>query len=117
VLEKGLDPKERIIREGVRQVRDGDKVEVEFHKPERARDLFWRPAHMVVTDGPDGVVYLPALYHGTHTFSDEAVKLGRGTHWDGGDGLPYVGRGLREYLVGDAAKTILEIDTVQFTRK
>ena len=90
---------------------------VEFHKPERARDLFWRPAHMVVTDGPDGVVYLPALYHGTHTFSDEAVKLGRGTHWDGGDGLPYVGRGLREYLVGDAAKTILEIDTVQFTRK
>jgi type VI secretion system protein ImpE len=90
---------------------------VEFHKPERARDLYWRPAHMIVTDGPDGVVYVPALYHGSNAAADEVLKLGRGTHWDGGDGQPYLGRGLREFLVGDAAKSVMEIETIQFNKK
>lgn len=90
---------------------------VEFHKPDRARDLYWRPAHMIVTDGPDGVVYVPALYHGSHSASDESHRLGRGTHWDGGDGVPYLGRGLREFLVGDSAKSILELGEIQFGKK
>lgn len=90
---------------------------VEFHKPDRARDLYWRPAHMIVTDGPDGVVYVPALYHGSHAAADEGLRLGRGTHWDGGDGKPYHGTGLREFLVGDAARSVLEIGTIQFTKK
>ncbi len=34
VIEKGLDVGEKIILEGIRQVRDGDKVEYEFRKPE-----------------------------------------------------------------------------------
>jgi len=86
---------------------------LEFHKPERARDLYWRPAHLIVKDGPDGVVYIPTLYHGSHTASDEAVKLGRGTTWLGGETEPYRGLGLREFLVGDASKTVLEIEKVE----
>jgi membrane fusion protein (multidrug efflux system) len=36
VIEKGLDVNDRIVLEGVRQVRDGEKVEYEFRKPEEA---------------------------------------------------------------------------------
>ncbi len=90
---------------------------IEFQKPERTRDLFWRPAHMIVTDGPDGVVYVPAIYHGSHTSANEAIQLGRGTDWVSDEGTPYRGSGLREFLVGDTAKAILEMDTIQFNKK
>jgi membrane fusion protein, multidrug efflux system len=36
VIEKGLDVSDRIVLEGVRQIRDGEKVEYEFRKPEEA---------------------------------------------------------------------------------
>jgi membrane fusion protein (multidrug efflux system) len=36
IVEKGLTANDKIILEGVRQVRDGDKVEFEFQKPEEA---------------------------------------------------------------------------------
>jgi membrane fusion protein, multidrug efflux system len=36
VIKKGLDVNDKIVLEGVRQVRDGDKVEFEFRKPEEA---------------------------------------------------------------------------------
>jgi type VI secretion system protein ImpE len=94
-----------------------DTIElIEFHKPERTRDLYWRPAHLVVRDGPDGVVYVPALYPGSHAAADDAVKLGRQTQWTGGESEPFRGLGLRELLVGDGAKSILEINTVTFSK-
>ena len=86
---------------------------LEFHKPERARDLYWRPAHLIVKDGPDGVVYVPALYFGSHTATEDAVKLGRRTDWLGGETEPYRGLGLREFLVGDSSKTVLEIEKIE----
>ena len=36
VIEKGLGVTDRIVLEGVRQVRDGEKVEYAFRKPEEA---------------------------------------------------------------------------------
>ena len=36
VIEKGLDVNDKFVLEGVRQVRDGEKVEFEFRKPEEA---------------------------------------------------------------------------------
>ena len=36
VIGKGLDVNDKIVLEGVREVRDGDKVEFEFRKPEEA---------------------------------------------------------------------------------
>ena len=87
---------------------------LEFHKPERTRDLYWRPAHLIVKDGPDGIVYIPALYPGSYTSSEEAVKLGRRTDWKSGETEPYRGLGLREFLVGDSAKSVMEIETMAF---
>jgi type VI secretion system protein ImpE len=89
---------------------------IEFRKPERPFDLIWRRAHMVVTDGPDGEVFLPTRYAGTSRSQDDQLRLGRGTDWQGDDNSPVSGVGLRMFLVGDNAKTILEMGNVEFHR-
>jgi type VI secretion system protein ImpE len=92
-----------------------DQVElVELRKPGRPRDLLWRRAHMIVRNGPDGEVYLPTLYAGTHTEADDRVRLGRVTEWRGGDSGPTRGIGLRTFLVGEEGRTILEIENLTF---
>jgi type VI secretion system protein ImpE len=94
-----------------------DRVElIEFRQPRRARDLLWRQAHMVVRDGPDGEVFLPTLYPGTHTDPDDRVRLGRVTDWKRSDGGLVRGLGLRTFLVGDEARTIMELTEVSFTK-
>jgi type VI secretion system protein ImpE len=95
-----------------------DRVElIEFRQPRRPRDLLWRQAHMVVTDGPDGEVFLPTLYAGSLSDPDDRVRLGRVTDWKRADGAPTRGIGLRTYLVGDEARTILELTEVSFGGK
>jgi len=92
-----------------------DSVEfVEFHPPERPQDLLWRPARMVVRGGPDGVVYLPALYAGSHRSADDRIRLGRATEWLGGDGSPVRGMGQRTFLAGERDLTILEMEKLEF---
>jgi type VI secretion system protein ImpE len=92
-----------------------ERVEqIEFHAPERPRDLLWRRAHMVVTDGPDGEVLIPVIYHGSNADADDRVKLGRATEWRGAEGEPVRGFGQRLFLVGDEARSILEIQELTF---
>jgi type VI secretion system protein ImpE len=81
---------------------------VEFHPPKYLHDLIWRSCHLVVRGGPDGEVYLPALYAGSHADPDERIRLGRLTDWRGGEGSPVRGVGQRMFLVGDADMTIFE---------
>ena len=91
---------------------------LEFHDAKRPRDLFWRRATMQVADGPDGEVYLPALYPpttGTATAMTDALRLGRATDWhQAGDGGPTLGLGAVTILVGEEALTWLEMDKVNF---
>lgn len=89
---------------------------VEFHPPEHARDLLWRSAHMVVRGGPDGIVFVPALYPGSHQAADEQLKLGRGTDWQQAEGGPVRGVGQRTFLVGDQDRPIMELKTLTFTQ-
>ena len=92
-----------------------ERVEsIEFHAPERPRDLLWRRAHMVVAGGPDGEVMVPAIYHGSHADADDRIKLGRMTEWRGDDGAPVRGFGQRLFLMGDEARSILEIQEITF---
>jgi type VI secretion system protein ImpE len=87
-----------------------ERVEqLELDAPERVCDLLWRPAHMIVRDGPDGLVYLPALYPESYTESDERLRLGRLTEWRGGEQAPVRGVGLRMFLVGDADQSIHQL--------
>lgn len=96
---------------------------LEFHPAKRPRDLYWRRATMQVAGGPDGEVYLPAIYPlatcktetaQTAKLSD-ALRLGRATDWQqtGEDG-PVRGVGAVTILVGDEAMTWLEMKTITF---
>ncbi|MBX3439203.1 MAG: hypothetical protein KF861_17060 [Planctomycetaceae bacterium] len=86
---------------------------MEFRRPSRPRDLLWRPVHMIVRGGPDGEVYIPCLYDVTRTSDDRAQRLGRATDWLGDEGAPIRGIGLRTWLVGDDAQTILQIGQIE----
>jgi type VI secretion system protein ImpE len=95
-------------------------VSLEFRPPERARDLLWRRAHMVVADGPEGEVYLPAIYCAGGGAAEEELedraRLGRVTEWTGGEDAPVRGIGQRSFLVGDGSKAIMEISRIEFDR-
>lgn len=96
-----------------------ERVElIDFREMERPRDLLWRRAHMVVAGGPDGEVFMPAIYcpvgtDGAELWDDKA-RLGRVTEWIGGDGTPVRGIGQRTLLVGDEAVPLLELGTLEF---
>ncbi len=87
---------------------------VEFHPPKRPRDLLWRRATMSVREGPDGDVYLPAVYGSEDAALADALKLGRATEWleDGG---PVRGVGQRLFLVGEEAQGIMALTTLEFS--
>ncbi len=93
-----------------------ERVElIEFHPPEVPRDLLWRRVHMVVSGGPDGEVFLPALYADSHTESDDRLRLGRMTDWRGGDGAPVRGIGQRMFLIGQKDRSIMELQQLTFS--
>jgi type VI secretion system protein ImpE len=92
-------------------------VSVELDAPVRPLDLLWRPAQLSVREGPEGKVYLPAVYApvvGAEPL-DDAARLGRRTDWipAGSDGA-LRGVGLRTFIVGDEPRTLLELGTLSF---
>jgi len=94
-----------------------ERVEsIEFHPPKRPRDLFWRRCTMVVRDGPDGDVYLPALYQAAHpqgdTAHNDALRLGRATEWT--ETEPVCGIGQRIYLAGDEGLPMQGLTSLEF---
>ncbi len=86
---------------------------MEFREPVRPRDVLWPRVHMVVRGGPDGEVYLPSVY-APGPDAPDAERLGRLTEWTGGDGSPVRGVGLRTLVVGEEARTFLNMKEVQF---
>lgn len=85
---------------------------IEFRKPEKLRDLLWRRAHLSVNEGPDGEVFIPAIYYSKA--ASPGHKLGHMTDYDAAEGGAILGRGLREFSLGQQARTILELTKVQF---
>lgn len=87
---------------------------MEFHAPTHAVDLLWRSTTVSVRGGPEGEVFLPVLYHGSHASDDTAIRLGRKTEWLGGEDSPVRGVGQRVFLFGDADVSILELQQLSF---
>ncbi|HKO06687.1 MAG TPA: type VI secretion system accessory protein TagJ [Alphaproteobacteria bacterium] len=87
---------------------------VEFSAPERPRDLLWRRAHMVVSGGPDGEVFLPAIYSAGDGALEDSFRLGRATEWVGGEAAPVRGIGQRSFLIGEDSVPIMDIKTLEF---
>lgn len=89
---------------------------IEFHAPERPRDLVWRQARMVVGE-TDGEVYIPAIYPfatGDETVED-GLKLGRATDWQEAEQAPVRGRGQRCFLIGEEAVPVMSLTNIEFT--
>lgn len=74
--------------------------------PRFPRDTVWLPAKLVTTGGESGDVFLPALYPGSSTHPDDAVRLGRATDWDESAGFAR-GAGLRTFFVGQDETALL----------
>jgi type VI secretion system protein ImpE len=81
---------------------------MEFHPPRRPRDLFWRRTTLNVENGPEGDVYLPAIYAAPAT--TDALRLGRETDWT--KEAPVRGIGQRLFVAGDEAFGIMELSTL-----
>jgi len=91
-------------------------VLLEFHPPKRPRDLYWRRATMQVADGPDGEVYLPAIYAATADATADELRLGRATDWQQtADGGPVRGVGAVTFLIGEESATCMELGALSFT--
>jgi type VI secretion system protein ImpE len=81
-----------------------------FHPPCRPRDLAWRRADVSVAGGPDGTVYLPALY--AQAPATDALRLGRETTWT--DTAPVRGCGQRVFLAGEEALGMMDLTELRF---
>jgi len=88
-------------------------VSVEFHAPKRPRDLLWRRASMSVSSGPDGDVYIPAIYATDEAMTD-TLRLGRETDWKELEGAPVRGIGQRVFMVGEDAIALMDLGNVTF---
>lgn len=87
---------------------------LQISPPKKLRDLLWTQAKLETTTGPAGEVFIPALYAGSSTSTDENLQLGRMTDWlPLGEGLTR-GVGQRLFLVDDTERAILEIKDVEF---
>ena len=87
---------------------------IEFGPRARLRDLLWRQARFVVRGGPDSEVFLPVLYAGSPASTNDQIRLGRATDWQGGENAPVCGVGQRVFLVGDEDRPILDLKTITF---
>jgi len=87
-------------------------ITMDFEAPESPLDLLWRPAELNVTDGPDGKVFIPAIYCVGEDEMDDGSRLGRATEWNAVTDDLMQGIGLRTFLVGEEAKTLMELESV-----
>lgn len=85
-------------------------VRMELRPLERARDLLWRRVAMEVREGPEGDVYLPAIY--APAPQNRAAQLGRTTEWS--ETEPVRGVGLRTFLVGEETLTLPQLGEITF---
>lgn len=89
---------------------------IEFFAPKSLRDLFWIQGKIELDNGLGGEMFLPALYVNSWKSQDDLVRLGRKTDWrDLGEEV-YIGEGLREFFTEGEAKTILELNEIEFVK-
>lgn len=90
-------------------------LSLEVHPPKRPFDLLWRQASLSIESGPDGEVYLPAIYlePANEAEPDASLRLGRSTDWvDIGEGIVR-GRGQKELLVGETDLPFMQLASIE----
>jgi type VI secretion system protein ImpE len=92
-----------------------ERVEsIVFHPPKRPRDLAWRRATISVNAGPDGEVYIPAIYDTLETGLADDYRLGHATEWRGEERELVCGVGQRVFLAGDDDHGIMDLMELRF---
>ena len=89
-------------------------VEIVFHPPQRPRDLMWRRARLSVRQGPDGEVFVPALYPLMPAGAGDTLRLGHATEWSQDADGPVRGSGQRIFLAGESDVAITQIKSIRF---
>jgi type VI secretion system protein ImpE len=87
---------------------------LQFRPPKLPRDLLWRSAAIEVTQGPQGEVFLPAIYYGSHLAKNDAVRIGQQTEWSDDEGRPVRGLGGKMIVVGEQAVSLMELEQLEF---
>ncbi|MCH4092638.1 type VI secretion system accessory protein TagJ [Acetobacter sp.] len=99
------------------QIPFGRIESAEFQAAHCYRDLYWRRCQLSVRGGPDGVVYVPALYGGTVELAADSpdrgkLLTGQLTEWTEGPLVRGIGQKL--FLAGDEGLPVLDIGTLTF---
>jgi len=90
-------------------------LSMEVHPPKRSADLLWRQASLSIESGPDGEVYLPAIYLDPNqpVAEDESLRLGRSTDWVETHESIVRGRGQKMLLAGDRDLTYMQLESIE----
>ena len=75
--------------------------------PRFPRDLLYLPARLGL-GAETAEVYLPALYPGSYTHPDDALRLGRATEWATAENGPVLGVGARLFVVDGEPVNLVE---------
>jgi type VI secretion system protein ImpE len=86
-------------------------VSLEFEPPRHPRDLAWRCCKVLLRDGSEAKVIIPALYE-HHISTCDALRLGRETDWTQTE--PVRGSGQRVFLAGEEGLPVQQLVTVEF---
>jgi type VI secretion system protein ImpE len=96
-------------------------VSIETEPPKKLRDLLWAPA--LVRTGPSfqdrelGEVLVPVQYAFSHAYPNDAVRLGRETHWQEVEGAEPIPVGQKLFLVDGEEFPLLEVRKLEFTAR
>ncbi|TWU45190.1 ImpE protein [Novipirellula aureliae] len=90
-------------------------LSMEVHPPKRSADLLWRQASLSIESGPDGEVYLPAIYldPSQPVAEDESLRLGRSTDWVETHESIVRGRGQKMLLAGNQDLTFMQLESIE----
>jgi type VI secretion system protein ImpE len=82
---------------------------LQLAEPKAPRDVLYIPAHLTLIGSAEGDVLIPGVYSGSHAHSDEEIRLGRATDWQGADNAPMRGLGGKVFFLDEEAKPLLHI--------
>jgi type VI secretion system protein ImpE len=87
---------------------------LEIAPPAQLRDLLWARIRIETVSGLNGEAFVPVVYAGSESHSDDRVKLGRVTEWkDIGNDL-VVPAGMRLFLVDGEDRGLFESKVIKF---
>ena len=89
-------------------------VEMSLHPVVSPVDVLWRRTHLVVRDGPEGDVYLPQLYFGSHAAEDQDLQVGRAADWCETEHEPLGGIGQKVMVVNGSDTPLITINELRF---